>query len=103
MCIILSRGKEERTYYEGEVQQKKILKMIVDGAKSLDLYRQNLRMVPHDIQPVCQEMFVKVTDDVTTGTSKQTDFNTVLQKTKKHGSSEFYLYAYKNRLLSNYS
>ncbi|CAF4986429.1 unnamed protein product, partial [Rotaria socialis] len=45
------------------MQQKRIFKLIVDGARMLELYRNNLRMVPQDIQPICQEMTIKVNDE----------------------------------------
>ena len=75
------------------MQQKRILKLIVDGAKILELYRQNLRMVPHDIQPACQEMMVKMSDESTSieteikkkSRGNESDFNSVVQKTKQHG------------------
>ena len=89
-----SRGKEEQTYYQGEIQQKRIFKLIVDGARMLDLYRNNLRMVPHDIQPICQEMTVKINDDTeqfdkqpTTKKfkSNESDFTSMVNKTKQQG------------------
>ncbi len=60
----------------------------------LELFRNNLRMVPHDIQPICQEMTVKIADD-TEGSDKfstkkmknnDQDFNSILNKTKQQGS-----------------
>jgi hypothetical protein len=91
--FFLFRGKEEQTYHAGEIQQKRIFKLIVDGARMLDLYRNNLRMVPHDIQPLCQEMTVKIIDD--TNVSEQpmnkkfkkneTDFTSMINKTKQQG------------------
>ena len=91
--LLLCRGKEERTFHEGEMQQKRIFKLIVDGARMLELYRNNLRMVPHDIQPICQEMAVKMTDDVGVleketkkrFKSEESDFSSVLNKTKRQG------------------
>ncbi len=59
----------------------------------LELYRNNLRMIPHDIQPICQEMIVKVNDDFD-GLEKQnnkklktndSDFNSIINKTKQQG------------------
>lgn len=75
------------------MQQKKIFKLIVDGARMLGFYRNNLRMVPQDIQPVCQEMMVKVheeDDRLEKSTTKkfkgnETDFASVVSKTKQQG------------------
>ena len=75
------------------MQQKNIFKLIVDGARMLELYRNNLRMVPQDIQPVCQEMTVKVIDDNDVSerpTNKkfktsEPDFNSMISKTKLQG------------------
>jgi len=50
-------------------------------------------MIPHDIQPICQEMIVKVNDDFD-GLEKQnnkklktndSDFNSIINKTKQQG------------------
>ena len=91
-CIysIACRGKEEQTYYQGEIQQKRIFKLIVDGARMLDLYRNNLRMVPHDLQPMCQEMMVKMNDETDQPTTKkfksnEADFTSIVNKTKQQG------------------
>ena len=89
----VDRGKEERTFHEGEMQQKRILKLIVDGAQMLELYRNNLRMVPSDLQPVCQEMMVKMADDANSSEpqnrkkfkSNDADFNSIINKTKQQG------------------
>ena len=75
------------------MQQKSIFKLIVDGARMLELYRNNLRMVPQDIQPLCQEMTVKVIDDNDVPekpTNKkfkaaEPDFNSMISKTKQQG------------------
>jgi hypothetical protein len=76
------------------MQQKRIFKLIVDGSRMLELYRQNLRMVPNDIQPMCQEMYVKMTDDIDVSDNEnkkrmiggeQSDFNSMLSKTKQQG------------------
>jgi hypothetical protein len=91
--LFFFRGKEERIYQQGEMQQKNIFKLIVDGARMLELYRNNLRMVPQDIQPVCQEMTVKVIDDNDVSerpTNKkfkasEPDFNSMISKTKLQG------------------
>ncbi len=89
----LFRGTEERTYHAGEMQQKRIFKLIVDGARMLELYRNNLRMVPHDIQPLCQEMTVKVIEDIDLSENSknkkfkanESDFNSMINKTKLQG------------------
>jgi hypothetical protein len=62
----------------------------------LEFYRNNLRMVPHDIQPTCQEMAVKMPDE--TGVpekdsrkkfkSSEPDFSSAINKTKQQGSEE---------------
>jgi len=75
------------------MQQKRIFKLIVDGARMLELYRNNLRMVPHDIQPICQEMTVKINDDTNVSEksnnkklkTNDSDFNSILNKTKQQG------------------
>ena len=75
------------------MQQKRIFKLIVDGARMLELYRNNLRMVPRDIEPVCQEMLVKIDDDTdasdkpnkTKSKSNDSDFSSMLNKTKQQG------------------
>jgi hypothetical protein len=62
----------------------------------LELYRNNLRMVPHDIQPICQEMMVKVNDDGDTSEKQnktklktnESDFSSMLNKTKQQGSEK---------------
>ncbi|CAF1543067.1 unnamed protein product [Rotaria magnacalcarata] len=90
-CEFYLRGKEERTYVEGEMQQKRIFKLIVDGARMLELYRNNLRMVPQDIQPVCQEMTIKVNDETDSSDkdsknkfkTNDSDFRTMINKTKQ--------------------
>jgi hypothetical protein len=78
------------------MQQKRIFKLIVDGARMLELYRNNLRMVPHNVQPICQEMTVKIDDD--TDTSEQqskkkfktndSDFSSMINKTKQQGDKK---------------
>ncbi|UJR35445.1 hypothetical protein I4U23_028201 [Adineta vaga] len=91
IVLLMTEGKEERIFHEGEMQQKRILKLIVDGAQMLELYRNNLRMVPSDIQPVCQEMTVKITDDTNSSEpqnrkkfkTNDTDFNSIISKTKQ--------------------
>ncbi|CAF3423120.1 unnamed protein product [Rotaria socialis] len=91
IVLLMTEGKEERTYVEGEMQQKRIFKLIVDGARMLELYRSNLRMVPQDIQPICQEMTIKVNDetDLSDKDSKKkfktndSDFKTMINKTKQ--------------------
>ena len=56
----------------------------------LELYRHNLRMVPHDIQPICQEMMIKINDD-TDETNKKlfqtndSNFSLMINKTKQQG------------------
>ena len=72
------------------MQQKKIFKLIVDGARMLAFYRNNLRMVPHDIQPICQEMMVKVHEEDEKSTTKkfkgnEADFSSIVSKTKQQG------------------
>lgn len=75
------------------MQQKRIFKLIVDGARMLALYRNNLRMIPHDIQPICQEMLVKVheeDDRMDKSTTKkfksnEADFASIVSKTKQQG------------------
>ncbi len=68
--------------------------MIVDGARMLELYRNNLRMVPHDVQPICQEMLVKVNDDIDIFENKKkrktddSDFNAMINKTKQQGEKK---------------
>ncbi|CAF0993465.1 unnamed protein product [Adineta ricciae] len=94
IVLLMTEGKEERTYHEGEMQQKRILKLIVDGAQMLELYRNNLRMVPSDLQPVCQEMMVKMADDANPSEpqnrkkfkSNDADFNSMINKTKQQES-----------------
>ncbi|CAF4039183.1 unnamed protein product [Adineta steineri] len=91
IVLLMTEGKEERTYHEGEMQQKRIFKLIIDGARMLNLYPSNLRMVPSDIQPKCQEMAVKMTDDTDTSDrqnkkkfkANDTDFNSIINKTKQ--------------------
>lgn len=91
IILLMTEGSEENTYYLGEMQQKRIFKLIIDGARMLDLYRNNLRMVPLDIEPVCQEMMVKINDesdpsDKTNAKkfkSNDMDFNSMLSKTKQ--------------------
>ena len=61
----------------------------------LDLYTSNLRMVPHDIQPVCQEMMVKMVDEPDEPekqtrkklAAQEADFSSILNKTKQQGST----------------
>lgn len=92
-CSFLSRGSEEKTYYDGEYNQRKIFKLIVDGARLLDLYRSNLRMVPRDVQPICQEMTIKINDEVDRNDkpnvkklkTNEMDFSSMLNKTKQQG------------------
>ena len=75
------------------MQQKRIFKLIVDGARMLELYRNNLRMVPHDIQPLCQEMMVKINDNTDVlekpnnkkFKTNDSDFNSIINKTKQQG------------------
>lgn len=75
------------------MQQKRIFKLIVDGARMLELYRNNLRMIPHDINPLCQEMTVKIVDDSDVSNkqtnkkfkSNEPDFNSMINKTKQQG------------------
>ncbi len=75
------------------MQQKRIFKLIVDGARMLELYRNNLRMVPHDVQPTCQEMAVKINNEADISdkyTSKKlkttdSDFKSMINKTKQQG------------------
>lgn len=78
------------------MQQKRIYKLIIDGAKMLEFYRNNLRMVPQEIQPICQEMMVKMGDEVETmekdnrkklKTHHEPDFTSIVNKTKQHGRS----------------
>lgn len=61
--------------------------MIIEGAKMLDLYRGNLRMVPQDIEPICQEMMVKVVEENEPLSKKfksnDVDFNSMISKTKQ--------------------
>ncbi|CAF4535125.1 unnamed protein product [Rotaria sp. Silwood1] len=91
IVLLMTEGKEERTYYEGEMQQKRIFKLIVDGARMLQLYRNNLRMVPHDIQPICQEMLIKMNDEIDLSEkdnkkkfkTNDSDFKTMINKTKQ--------------------
>ena len=87
---IYKRGKEEQTYYDGQRQQKRIFKLIVDGARMLDLYCNNLRMVPHDIQPICQEMMIKIDDDRDELNKNKfqtidSNFSSMINKTKRQG------------------
>jgi hypothetical protein len=50
-------------------------------------------MVPHDIQPICQEMTVKINDDTNVSEksnnkklkTNDSDFNSILNKTKQQG------------------
>ena len=69
------------------MQQKKIFKLIIEGAKMLDLYRGKLRMVPQDIEPICQEMMVKVVEENEPSSKKfksnDVDFNSMISKTKQ--------------------
>ncbi len=59
----------------------------------LELYRNNLRMVPNDIQPLCQEMMVKINDntDVLEKSNNKkfktndSDFKSIINKTKQQG------------------
>ncbi len=59
----------------------------------LELYRNNLRMVPHDVQPTCQEMTVKINNETDISdkyTSKKlkttdSDFKSMINKTKQQG------------------
>jgi len=59
----------------------------------LELYRNNLRMVPNDIQPLCQEMMVKINDNTNTleksnnkkFKTNDLDFNSIVNKTKQQG------------------
>ncbi|CAF0833400.1 unnamed protein product [Rotaria sordida] len=91
IVLLMTEGKEERTYYEGEIQQKRIFKLIVDGSRMLQLYRNNLRMIPHDIQPICQEMMVKMNDEIDLSENdnkkkfktNDSDFQSMINKTKQ--------------------
>ena len=92
------------------MQQKRIYKLIIDGAKMLEFYRNNLRMVPHDLQPMCQEMFVKMADDNDTSdkdqrkklkTTHEPDFTSIVNKTKQHGRFRFHRNFHDDFLLEN--
>jgi ABC-type enterochelin transport system substrate-binding protein len=51
-------------------------------------------MVPHDVQPICQEMLVKVNDDIDIFENKKkrktddSDFNAMINKTKQQGEKK---------------
>lgn len=75
------------------MQQKRIFKLIVDGSRALQLYGSNLRMVPQDIEPMCQEMTIKMNDekDLSDNDNRKkskandSDFKSMIDRAKQHG------------------
>ena len=49
-----------QVYQRSQRNKSNIHKVILESARTLDLYLENPRMVPKNISPVCQKMFITV-------------------------------------------
>ncbi|XP_054988335.1 Fanconi anemia group M protein [Sorex araneus] len=58
IVVILSEGREERTYNQSQVNKKNIYKAISGNRKVLHFYQGSPRMVPDGINPQLHKMFI---------------------------------------------
>ncbi|XP_028398566.1 Fanconi anemia group M protein-like [Dendronephthya gigantea] len=72
IIVLVTEGKEEQIYQRSQRNKSNIHKTILESARTLDLYMENPRMVPRNIKPVCQKMFITVAPKPTKNKSKPT-------------------------------
>ncbi|XP_039597307.1 Fanconi anemia group M protein isoform X2 [Polypterus senegalus] len=60
IVIILSEGREERTYNQSQSTRKSIYKTILGSNKAFHMYPNSPRMVPDGVSPVCHKMYITV-------------------------------------------
>ncbi|KAK3091417.1 hypothetical protein FSP39_019739 [Pinctada imbricata] len=61
IVMLVTEGKEEQIYNQSQYSKKNIHKAILNGAKSLQFYNGNPRMVPEGWSPTCHKMYITVT------------------------------------------
>ena len=72
IIVLVTEGKEEQIYQRSQRNKSNIHKTILESARTLDLYIENPRMVPKNIKPVCQKMFIAVEAKTPKNKSKST-------------------------------
>jgi hypothetical protein len=63
IIILLTEGKEENSYKTSLTKKKNIYKIIVNGQKHFQFYKDNPLMIPKSIKPKCQQMRIEVPTD----------------------------------------
>ncbi|XP_042301766.1 Fanconi anemia group M protein [Sceloporus undulatus] len=82
IVVILSEGREERTYNQSQSNRRSLLKALSEN-KGLRLYQHSPRMIPEGINPQMHRMVIMPTEDEpesSQNSSKERKGDTLLQK-----------------------
>ena len=60
IIILLTEGKEENAYKCSLSQKKNIYKIISNGQKNFQFFKDNPLMIPKGLQPKCHKLFIEV-------------------------------------------
>ena len=60
IIILLTQGKEENAYKSSLSQKKNIYKVITNGQKNFQFFRDNPLMIPKGLQPTCHKLFIQL-------------------------------------------
>ncbi|KAI9295742.1 P-loop containing nucleoside triphosphate hydrolase protein, partial [Neoconidiobolus thromboides FSU 785] len=58
VCMLLSKGKEERSFYSSKSYHKTVVKAIQEG--KVDYFQQNARMLPQGCIPICEKKNIHI-------------------------------------------
>lgn len=58
VVVLLTKGKEENAHNQGQYNSKAVKRALSCPSASYELYENNPRMIPADLEPVCHKMYL---------------------------------------------